>query len=140
MAIGARFAVLAVSLCSLVVLQCGGTATPDNRNNNGTGSSNNGTGSTTGSGNGTGSNGSGGGGIVVPPSTISPNCGNGKLDSGEDCDDGKNDGGYKECAPQCHYGARCGDGIIQTPYEECDDGKNNGNGSCQVDCKVGILR
>jgi fibro-slime domain-containing protein len=80
-------------------------------------------------------------GGCAPGCVRGPSCGDGIVQAPfEDCDDGKNDGGYKECAPQCHYGDRCGDGVIQAPYEECDDGKSNGNGSCQVDCKVGVLR
>jgi fibro-slime domain-containing protein len=65
-------------------------------------------------------------------------CGDGKVDSlfGEQCDDGKNEGGYGGCTPVCHFGPRCGDGIIQTEYgEECDDGNLVSGDGCSSVCK-----
>ena len=58
----------------------------------------------------------------------------------EDCDDGVNDGGYRECASTCHYGERCGDGELQPDFEECDDGENNGAGDCRADCTKDPVR
>jgi cysteine-rich repeat protein len=47
-------------------------------------------------------------------------------------------GGYGKCAPGCKYGPRCGDGIVQKPYEQCDDGKNlGGYGECAPGCVFG---
>ncbi|HWA77724.1 MAG TPA: DUF4215 domain-containing protein [Polyangiaceae bacterium] len=149
MAIGARLAVLAIALCSIVTLQCGGTTTPDNRNNGGGNTS---TGSTQGTGSGnntsTGSTGSGGG-IKVPPSVISPDCGNGKIDPGEDCDDSnKNDkdGCNQACRVEadcqcqtagaaCTCTAVCGDGKLSS-IEVCDDGNMAGGDGCSADCKT----
>jgi cysteine-rich repeat protein len=56
----------------------------------------------------------------------------------EDCDDGVNSGGYGKCAPGCHYGPRCGEGILQPDQEECDDGANNG-GACLQNCKINYI-
>ena len=72
-------------------------------------------------------------------------CGNGKLDDGEDCDckDGDFENGecaYREgadsargCLDTCKVPA-CGDGIVTYP-EECDNGEANGdNASCTKSC------
>jgi cysteine-rich repeat protein len=58
--------------------------------------------------------------------------------SGEQCDDGVNDGGYGECASGCVLGPRCGDGEVQAGHEECDDGTNGGGyGECAPGCVLG---
>jgi len=58
-------------------------------------------------------------------------CGNGLLDSGEECDDGNllpNDG----CSPTCQF-EQCGDGVLQAG-EECDDGNVLPNDGCSEFC------
>jgi fibro-slime domain-containing protein len=68
---------------------------------------------------------------------LGANCGNKFVDPGEQCDDGKNDGGYGECAPGCKLGARCGDGV-KNGDEQCDDGENKGGyGKCSPGCVYG---
>ena len=65
-------------------------------------------------------------------------CGNGVVDPGEGCDDGKslNTGGYGKCNPDCTKGPRCGDGV-KNGTEACDDGKNDGSyGTCKPDCTL----
>ena len=66
-------------------------------------------------------------------------CGDHAVQSGEECDDGVNDGGYGQCGPSCKYGPRCGDGVVQKDDgEQCDngEGKNNGAyGGCENTCK-----
>jgi fibro-slime domain-containing protein len=65
-------------------------------------------------------------------------CGDAWVDPGEECDDGMNDGGYGECAPDCVFGPRCGDGVVQEDHEECDDGVNDGSyGACAPGCVLG---
>jgi len=71
-------------------------------------------------------------------------CGNGKIDEGEECDDGNTVNG-DGCSSQCLREVGCGNGKIDEG-EECDDGNTvNGDGCssiCQIEkttdgCKVG---
>jgi fibro-slime domain-containing protein len=65
-------------------------------------------------------------------------CGDGVVESGEECDDGVNDGGYGECGPNCMRGPGCGDGVVQSAHEQCDDGVNMGGyGKCAAGCVYG---
>ena len=61
-------------------------------------------------------------GFYAAPSVCTPNCGDGVVEAGEQCDDGLNTGGYGKCGPGCKLGAYCGDGMVQPP-EQCDDGQ-----------------
>ncbi len=77
-------------------------------------------------------------GSSCPSSSPGGACGNGKLDAGEQCDDGNtrsNDG----CSGRCTLEgfARCGDGILQNG-ELCDDGNSNDKDACSNACKLGI--
>ncbi len=62
-------------------------------------------------------------------------CGNGRVEPGEQCDDGNarnDDACLSTCVP-----ARCGDGYLWRGVEECDDGPLNsdaGQGACRGDC------
>jgi cysteine-rich repeat protein len=60
-------------------------------------------------------------------------CGNGRLESGEQCDDG-NRNNNDSCTNQCRQ-ARCGDRIVG-PGEQCDDGNTNNNDNCTNSCRV----
>jgi len=66
---------------------------------------------------------------------LSPVCGNGILDPGEECDDGNNvdgDGCNAECLIEF-----CGDGITQAGLgEECDDGNNVDGDGCSAECLI----
>ena len=71
--------------------------------------------------------------------TIPPRCGDGKVDAGEQCDEGENNSDAPDatcrlnCTPQ-----RCGDGIQDTG-EECDDDGNNSDttpDACRTDCTL----
>ncbi len=73
-------------------------------------------------------------GFNAAPSECRPVCGDGILGIGEECDDGKNVGGYGVCAPGCKLGEYCGDGVVQPDYEDCDDGVNIGM-PCPSGCK-----
>ena len=64
---------------------------------------------------------------------VAADCGNGKLEYGEDCDDG-NEVATDDCTNDCRI-ARCGDAVtraVDTPdapeAEECDDGDTNRTG------------
>ncbi|MBN2016056.1 DUF4215 domain-containing protein [Candidatus Dojkabacteria bacterium] len=62
-----------------------------------------------------------------------PECGNGTVDPGEECDDG-NSNNYDGCRNNCTL-PYCGDGIID-PGETCDDGNSNNNDGCRNDCTL----
>jgi cysteine-rich repeat protein len=66
-------------------------------------------------------------------------CGDGKLDPGETCDNGVNDGSYGGCNADCTAAPNCGDGIVQPGREACDLGEQNTGayGGCTRDCKPG---
>ena len=66
-------------------------------------------------------------------------CGDGIKTPDEACDDGKNDGSYGSCTPDCKPGPHCGDTIVQSADgEECDDGLNlTPYGGCGPGCKLG---
>lgn len=67
-----------------------------------------------------------------------PNCGDAKLDPGEDCDDGplNDDGGA--CTSFCKK-AFCGDGLVFPQQESCDDGLFNADGAaCTSQCMDNI--
>ncbi len=51
-------------------------------------------------------------------------CGNGVIDTGEQCDDGNKSGG-DGCSSVCQLEEICGDGIV-VGNEECDEGAKNG--------------
>jgi cysteine-rich repeat protein len=66
---------------------------------------------------------------------VTPCCGNGVTESGEDCDDANtsNTDACVNCAA-----ARCGDGFVQTGVETCDQGAANSNApnaACRTDCR-----
>jgi len=69
--------------------------------------------------------------------SISPDCGNGFVDPGEECDDGPS--GSNLCTPWCNW-TRCGDGITQDPNargesEDCDDGNTAEDDFCDNSCR-----
>ncbi|MDQ2645592.1 MAG: DUF4215 domain-containing protein, partial [Myxococcota bacterium] len=68
-------------------------------------------------------------GFEATPSECTPECGDGVLTAGEECDDGrdKNLGGYNGCAMDCTLGPFCGNGIMEGE-EACDNGPGGGPG------------
>ncbi|MFH1591194.1 MAG: hypothetical protein ABIC95_04670 [archaeon] len=80
-----------------------------------------------------------------------PRCGNSIVDTGEDCDDGKNGDPTDQCSDACRF-TKCGDGTMQSPngeglggpptpnnpfgtgYEQCDDGNNIDDDGCSALC------
>lgn len=64
-----------------------------------------------------------------------PACGDGRLDPGEQCDDGADNGPSANCYPDCTRN-ECGDGNLG-PLEECDLGAMNGpDDGCSATCAV----
>ncbi len=77
-------------------------------------------------------------------------CGNGRVETGETCDDGALNGRYGHCSRTCTgFSAVCGDGQL-SPGETCDAGDQNGrycdtndsiigrctlNATCSSDCR-----
>jgi fibro-slime domain-containing protein len=78
-------------------------------------------------------------GFSTSRSECRPECGDGIVGVGEQCDDGTNDGGYGECAPGCVLGEYCGDNIIQEDYEDCDDGNFFDDDDCPSSCRHLVL-
>lgn len=87
--------------------------------------------------------------FVAGPSTLcvaNVQCGNGRVDAGETCDDGALNGTYGRCNRTCSgYDAYCGDSRL-SPGETCDRGASNGaycrvgdgctlSASCSFDCR-----
>ncbi|MEI8230561.1 MAG: DUF4215 domain-containing protein [Candidatus Peregrinibacteria bacterium] len=64
-----------------------------------------------------------------------PLCGNGAIDTGEECDDGTGNANVPNahCRKDCRL-ARCGDGI-RDRSEECDDGKTVSGDGCSMLCR-----
>ena len=60
-------------------------------------------------------------------------CGNGRLDAGEECDDGNTVNG-DACTNECTR-AKCGDGVIWNGHEYCDDGNTNNGDGCGSTCQ-----
>lgn len=71
-----------------------------------------------------------------------PYCGDGNIDSGEQCDDGNNING-DGCSANCRIEVApepepvCGDGILDD-NEECDDGNNINGDGCSSICEIEI--
>jgi cysteine-rich repeat protein len=68
-------------------------------------------------------------------------CGDGLIDSTEQCDVPGQTGGYsttilgRQCTELCRFDAYCGDGILQTVHgESCDDGNNTSGDFCSDIC------
>jgi cysteine-rich repeat protein len=82
---------------------------------------------------------------VVATTTLELNiCGDGLVDSNEQCDVVPPESGAysqtivgRQCTLTCRFGPYCGDGILQTTFaEECDDGNNEDGDFCSATCKV----
>jgi fibro-slime domain-containing protein len=75
-------------------------------------------------------------GFNTARSQCRPDCGDGFVGLGEQCDDGINDGGYGECAADCRLAEFCGDGVVQKEFEDCDDGNFSNNDECPSSCRI----
>ena len=69
-------------------------------------------------------------------SVNSPGCGDGKVDPGEECDDGPLNADTAECTSACKK-AHCGDGFVLTDKEKCDNGGyNSDTAACTAWCNI----
>ncbi|MFZ2803968.1 MAG: Ig-like domain-containing protein [Patescibacteria group bacterium] len=59
-------------------------------------------------------------------------CGDGVLDTGEECDNGTNNSDTGACTTECKKNV-CGDGKTYEGTEECDAGAQNGQVTCSAD-------
>ncbi|MBN1773723.1 MAG: DUF4215 domain-containing protein [Deltaproteobacteria bacterium] len=59
-------------------------------------------------------------------------CGDGVVDTGEQCDDANTDN-TDDCLSNCRD-ASCGDGYARTGVEQCDDGNAIAGDGCEADC------
>ena len=65
-----------------------------------------------------------------------PECGDGFVDPGEECDDGEGNSDDGACTSECAL-AKCGDGLILEDVEECDLGLENSDaGTCTQSCEL----
>jgi cysteine-rich repeat protein len=75
-----------------------------------------------------------------PPPPSVPVCGNGIVESGEQCDDGDGDD-HDACSNSCTLCPAtepgCGNGVVE-PGEECDDGNTNDSDGCSNTCHIYI--
>ncbi len=62
-----------------------------------------------------------------------PECGNSRIEPGEQCDDGNLTSG-DGCSAECVRDPYCGDGGPPDPGEVCDDGNNLSGDGCRADC------
>jgi cysteine-rich repeat protein len=67
--------------------------------------------------------------------TAGPNCGDGMVQMGEQCDLGPENSATGSCTPDCQLAA-CGDGYVYGEFEECDDGNTINTDDCVMDCKL----
>jgi cysteine-rich repeat protein len=72
--------------------------------------------------------------LIDDPSCQAPFCGDGILDSDEECDDGNTTDG-DGCSAACTVEPLCGDGNLD-PGEGCDDGNNINGDGCSAECTV----
>lgn len=76
------------------------------------------------------------GGFNAARSECRPECGDGIVGLGEECDDGVNAGGYGQCGPKCKFDGYCGDGELQKEFENCDDGNYINGDKCPASCRI----
>src|SRR4051812_48889941 len=71
------------------------------------------------------------------PGSTGPVCGNGTVETGEECDLGAGNGPTTACTSDCHTptASVCGDGILGAA-EQCDDGNQMNMDGCSESCRL----
>lgn len=62
-------------------------------------------------------------------------CGDGVMESGEECDLGPDNADDGACTSACLLAA-CGDGLVQAGVEQCDDGGTTSHDGCSDTCRT----
>ncbi|WP_106393252.1 DUF4215 domain-containing protein [Enhygromyxa salina] len=62
-----------------------------------------------------------------------PDCGDGVVQAGEECDLGPENSESGQCTPNCFI-ASCGDGFVYEGFEDCDDGNPDNTDDCVEGC------
>lgn len=76
-----------------------------------------------------------GNGVSDAVEAVLARCGDGSIDSGEECDDGNTADG-DGCSSSCiAVSPTCGDGFVNDPAENCDDGNAVDEDSCNNNCR-----
>ncbi|MDC0674449.1 DUF4215 domain-containing protein [Nannocystis radixulma] len=65
-------------------------------------------------------------------------CGDGKVDDGEECDNGAQNGDDGFCTDACVNNV-CGDGLVIAGFEACDDGNDVDTDYCSNACATGKI-
>ncbi len=81
--------------------------------------------------------GDGDGTALCDAGAVEVGCGNGNVDTGEECDDGNTtdgDGCAADCTTETGGGAACGDGTVDAG-EQCDDGNTADGDGCSSTCQ-----
>jgi cysteine-rich repeat protein len=68
------------------------------------------------------------------PNEPFPQCGNGTLEDGEQCDDGDTQSG-DGCSEECELEDECGDDTLNAG-EQCDDGNTQSGDGCNASCEI----
>jgi len=74
-------------------------------------------------------------GFAPQSSKCSAICGDDRVNAGEECDDGRNVGGYGACGVGCVLGPYCGDGVVQPEFGEACDVGPGGDATCRG-CRI----
>lgn len=75
-------------------------------------------------------------GLCSPACKLLASCGDGKMDVGEQCDDGNTQNG-DNCSANCQVensNAECGNNIVEAG-EKCDDGNTQNGDGCDANCQ-----
>ena len=75
---------------------------------------------------------------VASTGSGTPECGDGHVDAGEQCDDGAANSDTGACTSTCQS-ATCGDSLVQAGVEDCDQGAaNSDTGACTSTCHEAV--